>query len=81
MKGNGHYDGQSKGGILAKACQYIHDLKDNHLKLEMCVKENKQLNQNLEIVKQKNVALERENRALRDILKRSGIELPNEIVS
>lgn len=81
IKGNGHYDGQSKGGILAKACEYILDLRDNHQKLELCIKENKQLSQNLEVAKQKNVNLERENRALRDMLKRNGIEIPNEILS
>lgn len=81
IKGNGHYDGQSKGGILAKACEYILELRDNNQKLELCMKENKQLSQNLEVVKQKNANLERENKALRDLLKRSGIEISNEILS
>lgn len=80
IKGNGHYDGQSKGGILAKACEYIVELRDNNQKLESCIKENKQLSQNLEAVKLKNANLERENRALRDMLKRGGIDIPNEIL-
>lgn len=81
MKGNGHYDGQSKGGILAKACEYIMELKDDHAKLDMCEKENKKLSQCLEVMRRENVSLERENRALKDILKRSGIEIPADLVS
>lgn len=81
MKGNGHYDGQSKGGILAKACEYIMELKDDHSKLDMCEKENKKLSQCLEMVRRENLALERENSALKNILKRSGIEIPADLVS
>lgn len=81
MKGNGHYDGQSKGGILAKACQYIVELKDDHTKLEICERENKKLAQGLEMVRRENLALERENRALRDILKRNGVEIPDDLCS
>jgi len=81
MKGNGHYEGQSKGGILAKACEYITELKDQHQKADMYLKENKQLSQNLEILKQQNLALERENRSLREMLKRGGLEIPKEFTS
>lgn len=72
MKGNGHYDGQSKGVILAKACEYINELRDTRDKLTETV----------EILKQKNYILENENKEYRDMLKRSGIDLPNnDIVS
>lgn len=81
MKGNGHYDGQSKGGILAKACEYITELRDCKQNLDICLKENKQLNQNLELLQQKNLALERENLALQETLKRHGIEFKNDIIS
>lgn len=74
MKGNGHYDGQSKGGILAKACQYIQELQDCQQRMEVCVKEKKQLSQNFEDIKQRNITLERENKELRELLKRHGIE-------
>lgn len=80
MKGNGHYEGQSKGGILAKACEYIVELQEHQQKAEICMKDNKQLGQSVEILKQQNVALERENRALRDLLKRNGLEPPKECV-
>ncbi|KAK9731613.1 Helix-loop-helix DNA-binding domain [Popillia japonica] len=64
-KGNGHYEGQSKGGILAKACQYIQELQDCQQNMELCVKEKKQLTQNYEDIKQRNLLLERENKELR----------------
>lgn len=81
MKGNGHYEGQSKGGILAKACEYILELKEQQLKVDVCIKENKQLCQNVEILKQQNMALEQENRALKEFLKRNGLAIPKELVS
>lgn len=81
IKGNGHYDGQSKGGILAKACEYIIDLRENNQKLDGYVKENKQLKQTVEALEQKNSTLEAENRALKEMLKRSGIVIPNDVAS
>lgn len=82
MKGNGHYDGQSKGGILAKACDYIMELKDIQEKCEQCLKDNKQLAQNLELIKIKNSILERENKELKELLKKNGIlYVPNDISS
>lgn len=81
IKGNGHYDGQSKGGILAKACEYILELKEAEQKLDTCMKENKVYLQSIDVLKQKNLSLERENRALKEMLKRSGIEVPSEIMS
>ncbi|KAI4463179.1 hypothetical protein MML48_4g00019260 [Holotrichia oblita] len=80
-KGNGHYEGQSKGGILAKACQYIQELQDCQQNMELCVKEKKQLTQNYEDVKQRNLILERENKELRDLLKRHGIDTTGETLS
>ncbi|KAL3266245.1 hypothetical protein HHI36_010426 [Cryptolaemus montrouzieri] len=81
VKGNGHYDGQSKGGILAKACDYITELKDVQQKLDTCMKENKVYLQSMDILKQKNMSLECENRTLKEMLKRSGVELPDDVVS
>ncbi|KAI4463177.1 hypothetical protein MML48_4g00008070 [Holotrichia oblita] len=80
-KGNGHYEGQSKGGILAKACQYIQELQDCQQNMELCLKEKKQLTQNYEDVKQRNLILERENKELRDLLKRHGIDTTGETLS
>lgn len=82
LKGNGHYDGQSKGGILAKACDYILDLRENSEKLETTVSENKDLRQNIEILKARNAALERENKELKALLKKNTIlYVPSDISS
>lgn len=82
LKGNGHYDGQSKGGILAKACDYILDLRDTCDKYENASKENKDLQQNIEMLKSRNAALERENKELRAVLKKNAIlYVPNEVSS
>ncbi|KAJ8922587.1 hypothetical protein NQ315_007617 [Exocentrus adspersus] len=82
IKGNGHYDGQSKGGILAKACDYIMELKDIQDKYEEGVKDNKQLAQNFELIKIKNTMLERENKELKELLKKNGIfYVPHDISS
>lgn len=83
VKGNGHYDGQSKGGILAKACEYITELRESNQKLELAlaVKEQKVVSQSLEALKQKNASLEKENQVLRDLLKLNGIEVTSEMVS
>ncbi|GJQ87624.1 putative protein dimerization protein [Trypoxylus dichotomus] len=80
-KGNGHYDGQSKGGILAKACEYIQELQECQQNMELCLKEKKQLTQSFEDMKQKNIILERENKELRDLLKRHGIDIAGESLS
>ncbi|CAH0560810.1 unnamed protein product [Brassicogethes aeneus] len=82
IKGNGHYDGQSKGAILAKACEYITELRENQEKLDICMQENKKLLETIEVLKQRNFALEQENKDCKEMLKRSGIdtveiEMPN----
>lgn len=82
LKGNGHYDGQSKGGILAKACDYILDLRETCEKYENTAKENRDLQQNIEMLKARNVTLERENKELKAILKKNAIlYVPNDIAS
>ena len=81
MKGNGHYDGQSKGGILAKACEYIVELRESQKVLEAQVRDQKQLLQNCETLKQTNMTLSRRNSELCEILKRHSIEVPKELSS
>lgn len=49
--------------------------------MELCVKEKKQLTQNYEDIKQRNLLLERENKELRDLLKRHGIDTTGESLS
>lgn len=73
IRANGHYDGQSKGGILAKACDYIMDLKDIAEKYDMLSREHTDLLHTLEIVNSKNTCLEKENRELKALLKKNSI--------
>nr|CAI5828854.1 unnamed protein product [Callosobruchus analis] len=73
IKGSGHYDGQSKGGILAKACDYITDLKHIHEKYEILLKEHKDALERLEYEHQKNLELEKDNKLLKSLLKKHSI--------
>ncbi|KAG5897921.1 hypothetical protein JTB14_014036 [Gonioctena quinquepunctata] len=73
IRANGHFDGQSKGGILAKACDYIMDLRERQAKHEVMAREHKETLQNIVVMKARNGVLERENRELRAILKKNGI--------
>lgn len=72
-KPNGHYDGQSKGGILEKACDYILDLRviqDRYYSLQ---NDHEKLQRRFEEVKLRNADLERENKELKAEMKKSGI--------
>ncbi|XP_023012287.1 upstream transcription factor usf isoform X2 [Leptinotarsa decemlineata] len=82
LRTSGNYDGLSKGGILAKACDYIMELRETENKYEAMSREYKQKEQEMEALKVKTTALERENRELKAILKKNGIlyvsnELPS----
>ncbi|XP_065159329.1 upstream stimulatory factor 2 isoform X2 [Atheta coriaria] len=78
MKSNGHYDGQSKGGILAKACEYIAELRASQRLLEETEVERKRLEDALEDAKRKNASLDMENKALRELLQQHGVQLLDE---
>ncbi|XP_050506382.1 upstream stimulatory factor [Diabrotica virgifera virgifera] len=79
-RANGHYDGQSKGGILAKACDYIMDLKTMVEKYENLSRQHNELLSALEMVNSKNSSLERENKELKAILKKNSIlYVPNDL--
>ncbi|CAG9861459.1 unnamed protein product [Phyllotreta striolata] len=78
IRANGHYDGQSKGGILAKACDYIMDMKDIGEKYQVLCREHDELLRNFESRNAKAVALERENKELKELLKKNNIlYIPN----
>lgn len=57
---------QSKGGILAKACDYINELKSTNQRLMDCVKQ-------MEAVNRLNDELKMENDELRTILSQNGL--------
>ncbi|VVC30251.1 Myc-type, basic helix-loop-helix (bHLH) domain [Cinara cedri] len=61
-----NYDNQSKGGILAKACDYINELKSTNQRLMDCVKQ-------MEAVNRHNAELRMENDELRGLLSQHGL--------
>lgn len=75
-KGTGSFEGQSKGGILAKACEYIGQLREVNKNLTECLRENEQVTMNMEAVRSENDLLKKENELLRQHLQVHGISIP-----
>ncbi|XP_011298095.1 upstream stimulatory factor 2 isoform X2 [Fopius arisanus] len=64
-EGKVNYETQSKGGILAKACEYITELRNANQGMTQCLKENEKLRQEVVALKQILTQLKRENAQLR----------------
>lgn len=64
---------QSKGGILAKACDYILELSESNQRLMSVLKENERLAADVEKQKAQNQRLLQENAELKNILKQNGL--------
>ncbi|XP_071453364.1 upstream stimulatory factor 2-like isoform X1 [Hetaerina americana] len=75
-QGQVSFEGQSKGGILAKACEYIMELRHSNQRLSECLKDNERLTMELEILRQQGEELKRENALLRAHLEQNGILPP-----
>lgn len=75
-KSSGSFEGQSKGGILAKACEYIMELRQSNSRLAEVVKDNDSLLAELEDLRQQNEKLQRDNTLLKSHLTQHGIDLP-----
>ncbi|XP_076171726.1 upstream stimulatory factor 1 isoform X1 [Ptiloglossa arizonensis] len=60
-----NYETQSKGGILAKACEYIGELRVANQGLGQCLRDNEKLRQEITALKQLVTQLKRENLQLR----------------
>lgn len=70
---NGHFEGLSKGGILAKAFEHITELKETNNSLSECLKENeKVLIENIKL-QETNDRLQRDNELLRAQISQLGI--------
>lgn len=67
---------QSKGGILAKACDYIVELRGTNERLLGFVKENQQLLSDVQSLGRQCEELRRENEQLRNALTEHGIPQP-----
>ncbi|XP_063230230.1 upstream stimulatory factor 1-like isoform X2 [Bacillus rossius redtenbacheri] len=72
---------QSKGGILAKACEYIIDLRASNQRLAERVKHSEQVVLDNEMLRQQNEKLERTNSLLIAQLRQHGIVLDVSSVS
>lgn len=70
-------ESQSKGGILAKACDYITELRETNERLLVYAKENEQLLADIENLGQQNEQLREENARLKALLRQAGI--PNSL--
>lgn len=66
--------GQSKGGILMKTCEYIDDLKTANSKMAESLKETERLSVELEILRQQVEELKNENTLLRAQLQQHGVD-------
>lgn len=64
-EGKANYETQSKGGILAKACEYIGELRAANQNLNQCLRDNEKLRQEITALKQLVTQLKRENLQLR----------------
>lgn len=64
-EGKTNYETQSKGGILAKACEYIAELRVANQNLNQYLRDNEKLRQEITALKQLVTQLKRENNQLR----------------
>lgn len=69
----GNFEAQSKGGILAKACDYIMELRSSNQRLAEYSKENEQLVSDMEVLGRQIEELRMENDQLRAQLAEHGI--------
>lgn len=78
-KGTGSFEGQSKGGILAKACEYIVELRQSNNRLAECVKDNDTMLNELEELRKQNEKLQIDNDILKTHLSQHGIDIPKSL--
>ncbi|XP_067831440.1 upstream stimulatory factor 2-like isoform X2 [Heptranchias perlo] len=70
--------GQSKGGILSKACDYIRELRQTNQRMQESFKDTERLQLDNEMLRQQIEELKNENALLRAQLQQHGIELVGE---
>lgn len=68
---HGPVDGLSKGGILAAACEYIGELKDEN---ENLTRQVSTLCETSQFLVEENTRLQQENQQIKEILLRNGIQ-------
>lgn len=65
---------QSKGGVLGKAVDYIHDLRAGSARMADVMKENERLLIDVELLRQQYEEATKENAMLRTQLQQHGLE-------
>ncbi|XP_048449762.1 upstream stimulatory factor 2-like, partial [Rhincodon typus] len=71
--------GQSKGGILSKACDYIRELRQTNQRMQESFKDTERLQLDNELLRQQIEELKSENAVLRAQLQQHGVELVGEL--
>ncbi|KAI1278122.1 Upstream stimulatory factor 2 [Halotydeus destructor] len=69
--------GQSKGGILAKACEHIAELTSDNRRLNEISRENEMLSSELDATRQQLYEAKQENKKMRTLLLRHGLIDPS----
>lgn len=77
----GQVSSTSKGGILAKACDYIQELRNTNARLPDLLKENESLTVEVELLRQQCEEMKNENQVLRAHLQQNGITISSDIDS
>lgn len=70
---------QSKGGILAKACEYINDLRKEHMQMTERLKDFDRVNVDNELMRQQLEEVKQENALLRAQLQQHNILLESDV--
>ncbi|XP_070550692.1 upstream stimulatory factor 2-like isoform X1 [Ptychodera flava] len=73
-QGQASVSSQSKGGILAKTCDYIHELRTANARMAESLKETERLSVDAELLRQQVEEYKQENALLRAQLQQHGIE-------
>lgn len=68
---------QSKGGILAKTCDYIHELRSSNIKMAESLKDTEQILSEADSLRRQYEELKAENVMLRNQLQQNGIIITN----
>ncbi|XP_011675774.1 upstream stimulatory factor isoform X1 [Strongylocentrotus purpuratus] len=65
---------ESKGGILSKTCDYIHDLRNSNTRMAESLKDSERLTVDIDLMRQQLEELKGENALLRAQLQQAGID-------
>lgn len=70
--------GDSKGGILIKACEHIRAIQEQNKSLRECLKESEKISLEIKVLKEENEKLRKENEHLIMMMDRKDVKLEND---